>query len=263
MRTARRLRLFALVAVLYGSPPIAVADAQYMRVGIEGQIVIGELDTMEDALRLANPVQKADLLVRLGVAAAVASRSAEAMLPGEEIALRPLNHGGAQALAFAFLPDGTSGYAHLYLLRQSVRAGQQKTWSASDHLQLSCWRVHCSFEQLSLTVSGTDAILLHHVSRGHGSGMVIDQTQLVLPDDGRLRTVLSTEDYNLRGEMAGFDRRVRTSTFLLMPNGALEESRSTSINDRLSLVDRRYWTWFAAQHRFVGSAFHPVAAPAP
>ncbi len=250
-----------LLAVLAGGLCWFPSAAQYARVGVTGQIQMAGLSQMEQALAVADPDQKIDLLVRLGVDQDLAERAVAAILPGEAIALRPLRRAAGASLAVVFLPDGSRGYADLFLLEQTHDTGQPPGWKAVDHEQPSCWRVSCSFELVPVENQDADDILLHHVNRGHGSGMVTDNTELFSPAQGRLRRVLSTEDYDRQDEIGG-PERVRSSTFLPMPNGALEESRSTSLDDRLTLVERRYWTWSKAKHQFIPLSFQAVAAPA-
>jgi len=57
---------------------ISPSAAQYVRVGVQGQIPMGKLAEMEDALGFADAGQKVDLLTRLGVDPATRSfRSGE------------------------------------------------------------------------------------------------------------------------------------------------------------------------------------------
>ncbi len=247
-----------ILAILVGLLSWFPSSAQSLRVGVTGQIQIAELNQMEQELSVADPDQKIDLLVRLGVDPVLATRAVVARMPGEEIALRPLRRAAGESLGVVFLPDGTRGYAALYLLEQTHDAGQSVGWKAIDHLQPGCWRVSCSFELAPVENMDADDILLHHVNQGHGSGMVTDNTELFSPVHGRLRRVLSTHDYDLEDEIGG-PERIRSSTFLPMPDGALEESRSTSLDDRLSLVERRYWTWSTAKQQFTPSRFQAVA----
>ena len=42
-------------------------SGQYLRIGIDGNIPLGKLDEMNNALLIANPAQKSDLMKRLGI----------------------------------------------------------------------------------------------------------------------------------------------------------------------------------------------------
>ncbi len=74
-----------------------------------------------------------------------------------------------------------------------------------------------------------------------------------------------TQDF-LSQDTLGTEIETRTehkSTFLRFPDLSLEETRTTTLNDRLEKVERRYWRWSERKLRFMVSRFMPVVVPKP
>jgi hypothetical protein len=235
--------------------------AQYVKVGIDGPIPRGRLDEMNSMLDMADAGQKAGLLTRLGVENAVATDVAEHLLPRDKIELRPVRTRGTAHYGVAFLPSGTGVSCYLYLLEGSDEDPAKRPWHVIDHRQLDCWGGSSSLELNPLRSRDEDDLLLHGVTGGHGSGLVIKEMQIFSVLNGRLQETLRTEDYRSQVDFATDETVLGRSTFLRFPNGALEETRTSAVNDRLEKVERRYWSWSGEQQRFLASGFLKVAAP--
>ncbi len=76
-------RVLIVCGVCLALFPIHKATAQYVRVGVDGDIPFGKLGEMEDMLSLADASQKAGLLARLGVDPVIAKYIAEGLQPGK------------------------------------------------------------------------------------------------------------------------------------------------------------------------------------
>jgi hypothetical protein len=61
--------------------------------------------------------------------------------------------------------------------------------------------------------------------------------------------------------MAIRDALERRSTFLRFPGNALEETRTTTVNDKLKKVERRYWRWSEQKQKFLPGQFRLIVAP--
>ena len=57
------------------------------------------------------------------------------------------------------------------------------------------------------------------------------------------------------------DELDQTGTFVRFPDLSLEETRSSSMNDKLRKIERRYWRWSAHERKFVAGRFAVVSAP--
>jgi len=91
------LLLFTLTALV--SPTLF---AQYIGVGITGDIPLGKLDEMDQAMDLAKPQQKVNLLKRLGIdanaaEAAVTKRSAK------DVTIQPWHTVGSDRRSYGFV----------------------------------------------------------------------------------------------------------------------------------------------------------------
>jgi hypothetical protein len=236
--------------------------AQFPTVGVSGEIPLGRLDEMEQMLTLADAHEKASFLSRLGIDSDCANHAAETLLPGEAIALRPIRSRGAVHYGIAFLPSGTGTECFLYLLQGSDENPQKDAWHAIGQQQLDCWDMAASFELMPLRSADVDDVVVHHVNLGHGSGYAADQTQVFSVLDGKLLQTLATED-SLWQVTAGAegDTLNRASTFLHFPDNSLEESRSSTYNDKLKKIERRYWRWSQQKRRFFPSRFRLVTPP--
>jgi hypothetical protein len=257
----KKLLLACCACLLFSSFHPAKALAQFPTVGVAGEIPLGKLDEMEQMLAQADGHQKAGLLARLGIDSACAKNAAESLLPGQAIALRPLRERGATHYGIVFLPSGTGACSFLYLLQGSDEEPRKDAWHAIGQQTLDCWDMACSFEIMPLRSADVDDVVVHRVNLGHGSGYAEDQTQVYSVLDGKLLQTLATED-SLIQETWGTDITLnRSSTFQRFPGQVLEETRSSSDNDKLKKVERRYWRWSERKRRFFASPFHAVVAP--
>jgi hypothetical protein len=230
-------------------------------VGVDGPIPLGKLDAMENMLDLADAHQKADLLARLGVDPVIAKDVAEDLLAGKKIELKPLRAKGETHYGVAYLPGGFRMYSYLYLLHGSDEDPVKKAWHVINHQQFDCWDFACSFEILPLRQPDVDDIVVHHVNEGHGSNYLADQTQVFSILNGKLQQTLVTQDHLDEGGVADSDALEQSSTFLRFPGNALEETRTTTVNDKLKKVERRYWRWSEQEHKFVPGQFRLIVAP--
>jgi hypothetical protein len=237
------------------------ASAQYVRVGVDGPIPLGKLDAMENTLDVADVHQKAELLARLGVDPLVAKAASEALLPGQKIQLFPIRTTGGAPSGIAFLPNGTGISCSLYLLQGSDEHPDTKHWHAVDHQDINCWDGPASLETMPLRRPDEDDLVLHHVNENHGSGEASDQTQIFSILGGKLVQTLATQDYRFENSMAIRDGLEQRSTFLRFPDSSLEETRTTTLNDKLKKVERRSWRWSEQKRTFVSTPFLPVVAP--
>ena len=241
--------------------PIHKAAGQYASVGVDGQIPLGPLNAMEQMLDLANANQKADLLARLGADPAIAKCAAEDVLPGRKIELKPLCAKGEVHYGFAYLPGGFRACGYLYLLQGSDEEPVKMAWHVIHHQQFDCWDMTCSFEILPLRQPDVDDIVVHHITEGHGSSYLADQTQVFSILNGKLQQTLVTQDHLQEGGVAGSDVLEQRSTFLRFPGNALEETRTTTVDYKLKKVERRYWRWSEQKHKFVSGQFRLIVAP--
>jgi hypothetical protein len=241
--------------------PLPKAPAQYVRVGVDGPIPLGTLDAMEKMLDLADAHQKADLLARLGVDPVIAKNVAEDLLAGEKIELKPLRAKGEADYGVAYLPGGFRVCGYLYLLQGSDEDPVKKAWHVINHQQFDCWDMACSFEILPLRQPDVDDIVVHHVNEGHGSNYLADQTQVFSILNGKLQQTLVTQDHLDEGGVAGSDALEQSSTFLRFPGNALEETRTTTVNDKLKKVERRYWRWSEQKRKFIPGQFRLIVVP--
>ncbi len=243
--------------------PISKVTAQYVRVGVQGEIPLGKLDAMEDLLGLADANQKADLLARLGVDPVIAKQVAEHLMPGEKIELQPIRARGESHFGVAFLPGGTGVSCYLYLLGGSDEDPVKMPWHVIGHQQLNCWDGSASLEIMPLRQSDADDLVLYHVTEGHGSGYLAQQAQIFSILGGKLVETLATQDFLSQVTLGTETDNTleQKSTFLRFPNNSLEETRTSAINGKLKKVERRYWRWSEQKHRLVPGSFTPVVAP--
>jgi hypothetical protein len=255
----KRFLIVCLVCLVFC--PLPKAPAQYARVGVDGPIPLGKLDAMENMLDLADAHQKADLLARLGVDPAIAKAAVDHLLPGDKIELKPIRTTGKAHYGVAFLPSGFEISCYLYLLQGSDEEPVKMAWHVIDQEQINCWNGSSSLEIMPLRFTDSDDLVLHHVNYDHGSGILINQTQVFSILDGKLLLTLATQDYLFENAMAIRDALEQRSTFLRFPNNALEETRTSALNDKLKKVERRYWHWSEQKHKFVPGQFRLIVAP--
>jgi len=237
--------------------------SQQVRVGVQREIPVGKLTEMESMLALANPGQKAGLLTRLGVEAPIATDVTEHLLPDEEIKLRSVRTREPAHYGVAFLPSGAGVSCYLYLLQEEDGDSAKILWHVVDQRQLNCWAGSSSLEMISLRDGREDALVLHDVTAGHGSGLLLKETQIFSVVNGKLHETLRTEDYHAEDHLNADERVLKRSTFLRFPDDTLEETRTSSVNDKLQKVERRYWHWSEKQQKFIASGFLKVAAATP
>ena len=238
---------------------ICTSAAQYAQVGVPGQIPLGKLDEMEQMLEQSNAEQKVDLLTRLGVDPVIGKAVAEELLPGQKIELQPIRVRQGTHFGVAFLPSFRCW--SLYLLQGADDDPQNHPWHVIDKQLLDCWHESCVLEPLALRRADTDDIVVHHANYGHGSNYVEDQTRIFSIMNGKLVQTMVTQDF-LSQDTLGIDPTITTehrSTFLRFPDFSLEETRTTTVNDTLKEVERRYWRWSEPEHRFISDRFVPVS----
>lgn len=238
----------------------SAATAQYLKPGIEGPIPLASLSEMESNLDLASADQRADLLTRLGVDPAVARSTAQGLLPGQNIQLKPVRVPGPANYGVAFLPSGTGSSCYVYLLAGASDA-KHPAWHVVDGHPLDCWHGEAVLEVVPLRRADADDLLLHHVNEDHGSDSVTDQTQVFSILNGKLVQTLATQDYLSENILGAGTTREQVSTFVRFPGSLLEETRTTAENDKLRKVERRYWRWSSQTRKFLASPFVPVAPP--
>ncbi len=247
--------VFCVCIAFAAAGKLPAQSAQYYRVGVNGPIPLGKLDDMSSMLDLADAGQRADLLARLGVDPRIAKEAAENLMPGEKIELQPIRARGETRYGVAFLPGGSGVSCHLYLLQAANENTAKIQWHVIDHQWLNCWHGSSSLELLPLRHSDADDLLMHHVNENHGSGVVEDQTQVFSILDGKLLQTLATQDFLNQVTLGTEDTLEQKSTFLRFPNGLLEETRTSAMNDKLEKVERRYWHWSEQKRRFVSGPF--------
>lgn len=233
--------------------------AQYLRPGIQGQIPMShDLYEMESLLSQADAGQKADFLTRLGIDPAMAKAAVEELLPGQQIALRPVRSPEKTPYGAVFML-GFRG-CFLYLLKEKDDAGKP-SWRAIDQQTLDCWDGTTSLELLALRTAAWDDLVLHHVNLGHGSGDLEDQTQVYSVLGGKLVKVLETMDLLHEETIGTGSTKEQTSTFLRFPGGFYEETRATSVDEVPKTVERRYWRWSSHENKFVAGSFTRAILP--
>jgi hypothetical protein len=240
--------------------PIHKAAGQ-VRVGVDGDIPLGKLDEMENLLDVANARQKTSLLARLGVDPVIAKCVIDELLPGEKIEIKSIRVPGEADYGVLFLHAGMGVCGYLYLLQGSDQDPKKMPWHVIDHQEINCWNGPYVFEFMPLRRSDGDDIVLHHVNYDHGSGILINQTQVFSILGGKLVQTLATQDYRSENSMAFRGALEQSSTFLRFPNNSLEETRASTYNDKLKKVERRYWRWSEQKRKFVPGPFRLIVAP--
>jgi hypothetical protein len=250
MKFPRLLPCSVCVATLFSmSIPVS---GQFQRIGIDGNIPIGKLEAMNDALLIANPAQKLDLMKRLGVDAEIAG-GAGSSSPSRDIEIQPIHTHSDKPFGILSLPCGIQNQAFLYLLSEA----NTSSWHVVDSVPLDCFNTTPTFQVLSLA-PGEDSIFVQHANSGHGTGLEEDKATLYTIREGRMHAVLSTPDYTSQGEQAGSATFEQKSFFLNLPDRVIEETRITSQPDSPSRAERRVWRWSAKQGIFNATSFRDL-----
>jgi hypothetical protein len=255
-----------------GATP-ALREAQFQRLGVEGEIALGNLGDMQTGLELATPQQAQSLLIRLGVEPEIAQESVQFQAHGPAISLTSLptmppsaTVAPATEYALLFLPETVQGHAAMYLLSRTARAGHPGVWHRADGSLLDQFCNQVSVELVTLHGARAPLLALHHVNLDHGSNMCEDQTEFFSFTTGKLTEVLHTPDYDFSDKWvpAGETRpEVQRSTFLPLPDGTLEETRLTTLDDQPEQLARRRWRWQAALGQLTPGAFQALQDGSP
>jgi hypothetical protein len=247
-------RLLQLALGLASFCPMGLPlSGQFLRVGISDSIPIGTLETMNDALQIADPEPKSDLLKRLGVDAEIADAATSPRFP-HDIEIQSLRTHSEDSYGIVSLPCGIQGQAFIYLLNKTGT----DTWRAVDHIALDCFHGTPTYRLLSLS-PGEDSVFVQHAHLGHGSGDMEDKAAVYTIRNSRMHEVLSTVDYHSRQEPSDrFPLVEQSSSFLQISNRVIEETRITSQNGFPLRAERRIWRWQTTQGAFSATSFRAV-----
>jgi hypothetical protein len=205
---------------------------------------------MDDALPIADPAQRLDLLKRLGVDANIAEAATSPRL-SHDIEIQPLHTHSGKLYGIVSLPCGIQNQAFLYLLEE---AGTN-AWHTVDHVALDCFHETPTYRLISFA-PGENAMLVQHANSGHGSGEVEDKTTIYTIVNGRMHEVLSTVDYRCFTD--GSPAVEENSSFLQISSRLIEETRITSQNDVPLRAERRIWSWDTTQATFRATPFSAI-----
>ena len=217
-------RLLVVVVALASHSPLCLpVHGQFLRVGISGTIPIGKLEQMNDDLLIADPTPKLDLLKRLGIDADIAEAATSRRFL-HDIEIQPLHVRSGKLYGILSLPCGLQGQAFLYLLDTSGA----DSWHAIDHIAMDCFLATPTYQLQSLA-PGEDVVFVQHAHAGHGSGIVEDKAVLYTVRNGQMHQILSTLDYlSQQDPLISSPPVERKSSFLMLPNRVIEETRITS-----------------------------------
>ena len=231
-----------------------------VEVGYRGSLTTAKDVDLNQEFQLGTPTQREGLLEILGVDKIYVHDAATAM-PQTTIHVDQMEGTGASLL---FLPCGGQGspFSHLYLLRPA----QDLHWRAVDRVHLDCWRESTSYELIHIQGRFGQAILVHHINRGHGSGLVQDNMALFEVQKDHLAKVLDTQEYKFQDQTDRDQTVQQSSTLLAFPDGSLEETRITTGKSSSvqvqhaasALVERRRWYWSQSSQAFVPKGFSIV-----
>jgi hypothetical protein len=251
MKSLRLLRLALGLAAL--SPLSLALSGQSLKVGISDSIPIGKLETMNDALQIADREPISDLLKRLGIDAKVAEAATSPRF-SHDIEIQPLRTHSENSYGIVSLPCGLQGQAFIYLLDKTGT----DTWHAVDHIALDCFHGTPTSRLLSLS-PGEDSVFVQHAHLGHGSGDVQDKATVYRIRNSRMHEVLSTVDYHSRQEPTyRFPPVEQSSSFLQISSRVIEETRITSQNGFPLRAERRVWRWQTTQATFRATSFRAI-----
>jgi hypothetical protein len=246
-----RLLQLALGLVFFSLLGLPVSG-QYPRVGISDSIPMGKLETMDDALLIADPAPRLDLLKRLGIDANIAEAATSPRL-SHDIGIQRLHTHSGKLYGIVSLPCGIQNQAFLYLLDE---AGTD-AWHTVDHVALDCFHETPTYRLLSFA-PGENAVFVEHAHLGHGSGDVEDKATIYTIVNGRMREVLSTVDYHYHSLTYGSPPVEENSSFLQISGRVIEETRITSQNGFPIRAERRIWRWRTTQAAFRATSFCAV-----
>ena len=228
-------------------------SGQFLKVGTSANIPIGKLETMNDAVQIADREPISDLLKRLGIDANVAEAAISPRF-SHDIEIQSLRAHSENSYGIVSLPCGLQGQAFIYLLDKTGT----DTWRAVDHIALACFHETPTYRLLSLSPD-EDSVFVQHAHLGHGSGDLQDKATIYRIRNGRMQAVLSTVDYHSRQEPTYvFPPVEQSSSFLQISTHVIEETRITSQNGLPLRTERRIWRWQATQGAFSATSFHPI-----
>jgi hypothetical protein len=251
MKFSRFLQFALGLASLF--PAVIPLSGQFLGVGISDNIPIGTLQTMNDALQIADREPKFDLLKRLGIDANVAEAAISPRF-SHDIEIQSLRSHSENSYGIVSLPCGLQGRAFIYLLDKTGT----DTWHAVDHIALDCFHETPTYRLLSLS-PGEDSVFVQHAHLGHGSGDMQDKAAVYTIRNGRMHEVLSTIDYYSREDLRYNSPPVEQSSWFLQISGrVIEETRITSKNGFPLRAERRIWRWRTTQGAFSASSFSSV-----
>ncbi|MBB5317925.1 hypothetical protein [Tunturibacter empetritectus] len=207
---------------------------------------------MDDALLVADPAPRLDLLKRLGIDADIAEAATSPRF-SHDIQIQPLHTHSRKLYGIVSLPCGIQNQAFLYLLEDA----DTNAWHTVDHVALDCFHETPTYRLLSLA-HGETAVFVEHANTGHGSGEMEDTATLYTLLNGRMHEVLSTLDYDSRDFTCGSPPVEQNSSFLQISSRVIEETRITSQNSIPHRAERRIWRWQAAQGKFKAGSFRDI-----
>jgi hypothetical protein len=136
-------------------------------------------------------------------------------------------------------------------------------WQISDRAVFDC---HYD-NSVSIGISPArrsviDDVLVHNANEGHGTGVSWQHFKVLAVAEGKLKVVLDTEEAVVVDRIVPVGRYElhQRSTFVVIPVAhsnslAIEETRSSVLNDKLT-VQRRRFRW--AGNRYLRTRFVPV-----
>jgi hypothetical protein len=251
------LRLMQLVLGLVSFSFLGLpVSGQYLRVGGSGSIPMGKLEAMNDALLIADPEPRSDLLKRLGIDADVAEASTLPRRP-HDIEIQPLHTHSGKLYGIVSLPCGIQNQAFLYLLEEA----DTNAWHAVDHVALDCFHETPTYRLISFAPD-ENAVLVQHANSGHGSGVVEDRATVYNIVNGKIRDVLSTVDYRYSWG-TGSPTTEENSSFLQISSRIIEETRISSRNGIPLRAERRTWRWETTHAAFQATPFRRISQVSP
>jgi len=212
---------------------------------------------MRMQLNAGTKEERIQQLVALGVEQKTADEALSPIDPVVE--WQPIRTESRQQYAILFLPC-TVDSAYLYLMKN---VGEE--WKISDSADFDChYDNSVSIGISPARESAVDDVLVHHVSEAHGTGVSFQHFKVITVTEGKLKVVLDTEEVVEASHVVPVGRYNlhQQSTFVVIPvvhshSVVIEETRSTVLNDKLT-VSRRRFRW--AGNRYVRTRFVPLTA---
>ncbi|WP_041598292.1 hypothetical protein [Granulicella tundricola] len=239
-----------------------------VRFGYSGGLAGEASADIDQELKLGSPDQREGLLKLLGVDGAIA-HDAAAAVPNSNIHIEPIVGSEGRLLFFPCTGPGSPS-SHLYLLRTT----KEHRWHVVAGERFDCWWKPTSYELIKTEGKVDQSVLIHHVNRGHGSGIVEDHMLLFEVRGNLLANVLETKEYTSEDRMAEGPIVQHSSTLLPLPDGSIEETRITTtvgsstkggksetapvMQSHIALAERRRWRWSAGDKHYVDGSFAPV-----